>query len=62
MYVALQNLYATEICGTVGSTVYSDTTVGLDPGELSTRIICYTTGPVTYWDWTSRAEFMSNVL
>jgi hypothetical protein len=49
MYVAFQSLYATDLCGTVNSTMYPDTTIGFDLSELSTKVNYYTTSPVTYW-------------
>ena len=61
IYVAFQSLYATDLCGTVDGAVYSTTTLGFDPGELSTRIIYYTTSAVEYFNWTVEEWFTSAV-
>ena len=54
MYVAFDSLYATNLCGTLGSQVYTSTTIAFAPGELSTSLIYTVDGTVTnYMDFFS---------
>lgn len=38
IYVALQTISATDLCGKVGSQITTGTTIAYNPGELSTAV------------------------
>ena len=57
LYVAFENIQATDLCGIVGSPIQNITTIGFDATELSTAA-SYAMSPEWYGD--VRGNFMTD--